>query len=67
VVCALATVVGKSLALALDLHGAAVVGFALVPALLVFAWREAGVFRALSARAFSSNGTARADLSEEHP
>jgi PST family polysaccharide transporter len=67
VMCALATLAGKSLAIALGLHGAAVAAFAIVPALLVFTWREAGVFGTLAGRAFSSNGTARAELSEEHP
>lgn len=67
VLCALATIAGKSLAIALDLHGATVAAFAIVPALLVFAWREAAVFRTMAGRAFSSTRTARVELSEEHP
>jgi O-antigen/teichoic acid export membrane protein len=67
VLCALATVGGKGLAIALDLHGATVAAFAIVPALLVFTWREAAVFRTMAGRAFSSGRTARVELSEEHP
>ena len=67
VLCALATLAGKSLAIALDLHGAAVAVFGIVPALLVFTWREAAVFRTMAGRAFSSNRTTRVELSEEHP
>ena len=67
VLCALATVSGKGLAIALDLHGATVAAFAIVPALLVFTWREAAVFRTMAGRAFSSGRTTRVELSEEHP
>ena len=66
VLCALATLAGKSLAIALDLHGAAVAVFGIVPALVVFTWREAAVFRTMAGRAFSSDRTARVELSEEH-
>ena len=66
VLCGLATLGGKSLAIALDLHGATVAAFAIVPALLVFTWREAAVFRTVAGRAFSSTRTARVELSEEH-
>jgi O-antigen/teichoic acid export membrane protein len=67
VMCALATLAGKSLAIAVGLHGAAVAVFAMIPALLVFTWREAAVFGTLARSAFSSKGPARVDLSEEHP
>jgi O-antigen/teichoic acid export membrane protein len=63
--CALATVGGKSLALALDLHGAALAAFAIVPAVVVFTWREAGFFRTIPGRAFSSGEPSRIELSEE--
>jgi len=65
-ICASATLAGKSLALALDLHGVAVAAFATVPAVLVFTWREAGLFRTMAGRAFGSGETTRVELSEEH-
>ena len=63
--CALATLAGKGLALVLDFHGAAVAAFAIIPAGLVFIWHEAGLFRTMGGRAFSSSQITRGELSEE--
>ena len=63
--CGVATLAGKSLAFAMDLHGAALIALVIVPPAIVFAWREARDMRAMVSQAFGSGKVAPIDLSQE--
>jgi O-antigen/teichoic acid export membrane protein len=63
--CGIATILGRSVALALELQGPLLLALEVLPAALVFAWREADVFREMVGTAFSSREAAPAKLSQE--
>ena len=64
VLCALATLAGKTLAAAFELNGIFAIAAIMLPPALVFLWREAEEVQEMVAGAFGSN-KAPVDLSEE--